>query len=105
MARILYGVISVGFGHAMRSKVVIDHLKKSGHKLFIITSHKVFDYYKNYYNNIYNIEGLELVFRKNAVLNIKSLIKNIQKISKKNYDKLIKVKKAIDEFNPDIVIS
>ena len=54
---------------------------------------------------MHNIEGLELVFRKNAVLNIKSLLKNIQKISKENYNKLIKVKKEIDEFDPQVVIS
>ncbi len=105
MARILYGVASVGFGHAMRSKVILDHLKKEGHKLFIVTSHKVYDYYKDNYNNVYNIEGLELVFKKNAVLNLQSLFKNLQKISKKSYDKFVKVRKEIDEFNPEIAIS
>ncbi|MBI2148218.1 hypothetical protein HYU23_00915 [Candidatus Woesearchaeota archaeon] len=105
MARILYGVVSIGLGHAMRSKVILDHLKKQGHKIFIVTSHKVYDYYKNYYDNVYNIEGLEIVFRKNAILNLRTLIKNLQKASKKTYYKLVKVKEAIDKFNPEIVIS
>lgn len=105
MAKIVYGVISVGFGHATRSKVTIDHLKKQGHKVLIITSNNVYDYYKKYYNNLYNIEGLELVFKKNSVLNFQTLLKNLQKASKKTYDKLVKVKEIIEEFNPDIFIS
>ena len=49
MARILYGVISIGLGHAIRSKVIIDHLKKKHHKVLIITSHGTYDYYKKIY--------------------------------------------------------
>ena len=52
MARILYGVISIGFGHAVRSKVIIDHLLKQKHKVFIITSHNTYEYYKKYYDNL-----------------------------------------------------
>ncbi len=105
MARIVFGVVSVGFGHAIRSKVVIDHLKKEGHKILIITSNQVYNYYKNYYNNLYSIEGLELVFEQNSVLNFQTIIKNLQKASKKTYEKLIEVKEAIEEFKPDIFIS
>ncbi len=105
MARILFGVISVGLGHVIRSKVVLDHLKKNKHELFIVTSHEGYEYYKKYFKNVYDIEGFEIVFRKNAVLNFKTILKNLSKASFKTYEKFVKVKEAIDKFYPDLVIS
>lgn len=105
MVRVLYGVLSLGLGHAIRSKVVIDHLKKKRNKVFILTSHRAYKYYKKYYDNVYDIEGLEIVFKNNEVMNLQTLLKNAKKASKKTYDKLIKIKKAIEKFNPQIAIS
>lgn len=105
MTRILYGVASIGLGHIIRSKVILDHLKKSKHKLFILTSYRGYSYYKKYYDNVYNIEGLEIIFRKNSVLNLRTLIKNLRKASKKTYDNFVKIKSAVDKFNPEIIIT
>lgn len=105
MARILYGVLSIGFGHAIRSRVIIDHLRKEGHEVMIVTSHDSNKYFSKYYKEVYNIEGLELVFKKNAILNIRTLLKNLRKASKKTYDRLLRAKKAIADFNPEVVIS
>jgi uncharacterized protein (TIGR00661 family) len=105
MARILYGIISIGLGHAMRSKAVIDHLIKKKHDVMILTSHNVYDYYKKNYKNVKNIEGLEIVFKKNTILNVQTLVKNLEKISRKTYDKFTEVKDSIEKFDPQIVIS
>lgn len=105
MARILYGIISIGLGHAIRSMVLIDYLKSQKHKVLIVTSYGVYNYYKEYYKDILNIEGLEIIFRNNSILNIRTLIKNLGKASKKTYEKWVKVRNKIEEFNPDIVIS
>lgn len=105
MVRILYGVISIGLGHAIRSKVIIDYLKKNKHQVFIVTSHRAYNYYKKYYDEVYDIQGLEIVFRKNAILNLRTILKNLQKASKETYDNLVKVKEAINKFDPQIVIS
>ncbi len=106
MARILYGVVSVGFGHTIRSKVVIDYLKHQKHKVLIVTSNASYDYYKKIYKkDVYTIEGLELVFKKNSVLNLKTILKNLEKASRKTYDKLLKVRTIIKEFGPEVIIS
>lgn len=105
MARVLYGVLSIGFGHAIRSRVIIDHLREEGHNVMIITSYEAYKYFSMHYKNVYNIEGLELVFKKNAILNIRTLFANLRKASKKTYDRLVKTKRAVADFDPNIVIS
>lgn len=105
MTRILYGVVSIGLGHIIRSKVILDHLKKSKHQVFILTSYRGYNYYKKYYDNVLNIEGLELVFRKNAVLNFRTLLKNLRKASKRTYERFVKIKSTINKFDPEIIIT
>ena len=79
MARILFGLCSVGLGHVIRSKILIDHLIKK-HDLFIVAGHNSYTYLRKYYGNrVHNIEGLELVFRKNMVLSLRTLLKNLRK--------------------------
>jgi uncharacterized protein (TIGR00661 family) len=45
MARILYGVAGEGMGHAIRSRVVIDHLARS-HDVQVVVSGRAHDYVK-----------------------------------------------------------
>src|SRR3989344_2416500 len=105
MVRILFGLCSVGLGHAIRSKVIIDHLMEKN-DLFILASNKAYVYLKKYYGDrVYNIEGFELVFRKNIVLSLKTLLKNLRKVSYKNYVRLNNVRDLVDRFDPQIVIS
>ncbi len=105
MAKILFGLCSVGIGHVIRSKVLIDHLSKE-HDIFIVASNLAYEYLKDQYGNkVHNIEGFELVFKQNVVLSVKTLLKNLRKVSYKNYADLKKVKEEIEKFNPQVVIS
>ncbi len=105
MARILFGVVSIGFGHVIRSKVIIEHLIANKHEVFIVTSHRAYDYIRKHFDNVYNIEGLEIMFRQNSILNLRTILKNLEKASRKTYDKLVKVRKIIDKFDPQIAIT
>jgi len=105
MARILYGVISIGLGHAIRSRVLIEYLIKQKHKVLVVTSYGVYAYYRKYYKDVLNIEGLEIIFRNNAILNLRTFVKNLRKASKNTYEKWVKVRRKIVEFDPEIVIS
>ncbi len=104
MAKILYGVCGIGAGHYVRSKILIEHLSKDN-EVFILGGLSAYGYLKEYFKNVYWIEGLEFAFKDNKVLSLGTILKNIKKISKKNYDLLKKVKAKIDKFEPDLVIS
>ena len=105
MTRILYGVISLGKGHLIRSKVVIDYLKKKKHEVLILTSGEGYKYFKKYYDEVYNIEGFEISFKKNSVLNFKTFMTNLKKASKRTYNQLLNVKDKIGKFKPQLVIT
>ncbi|MBS3174614.1 hypothetical protein J4440_01925 [Candidatus Woesearchaeota archaeon] len=104
MVRILYGVCGVGAGHYMRSKILISELIKK-HEVFILAGLAAYDYFKKDFKNVHWIEGLEFAFKDNKVLSLRTILKNIKKISKKNYHLLKNIKIKIDKFDPEIVIS
>ncbi|MGN6108202.1 MAG: glycosyltransferase family protein [Kofleriaceae bacterium] len=40
--KILYGVTGEGLGHAMRSRVIAEHLRDRGHTVKLTASHRAF---------------------------------------------------------------
>lgn len=105
MARIVYGLCSVGIGHAVRSRAVIGHLIKKN-KILIVTSGDAYLYLKKFFpNNVINIEGFELVFRDNAIENFGTVYINLKKVSGETLEKINKCKQEIEKFKPEIVIS
>ena len=101
MARILYGLCGVGIGHAVRGKVIIDHLKRK-HEVMVICSSRPYDYLKNKFNKVHKIEGFELIFRNNSIADYLTILKNLKKIYRLNLEKLDKI---MEEFKPNLVIS
>ncbi len=103
--KILYGICNVGKGHLIRSKVLIDYLLKKGHEVLILTGSPNYEYLKGIYKNVYDIGGLEIIFKDNKISSWATLTKNLKKISKKNYEFLLQTEKIIEEINPEIVIT
>lgn len=101
MTRILYGLCGVGIGHAVRGKVIIEHLKKK-HDVLIICSSKPYDYLKKEFKNVHKIEGFELIFKNNSIADYLTFLKNLKKIYRLNLEN---VEKAIEDFKPELVIS
>ncbi|MBI5391559.1 hypothetical protein HZB00_01005 [Candidatus Woesearchaeota archaeon] len=104
MARIVVGLCSVGLGHAIRTKVLLDHLSKK-HELLILASHRSYHYLKQYFSTVENIEGFELAFQENKVLTWKTLLKNLRKLNNQTYNRLVRVQKIVELFKPELVIS
>ncbi|MBW3020233.1 hypothetical protein KY334_02975 [Candidatus Woesearchaeota archaeon] len=93
---IAYGVTGVGYGHAIRSKTVIEHLRKK-HKVTVFTygmGLKVFP-------DATLLEGFELCYDENKIRPFKTFFANLIKLPrriKNNFEVLTK-------FNPDIIIT
>src|SRR3989344_1374172 len=101
MSRILYGLCGVGIGHAVRGRVILEHLKKK-HDVMILSSSKPYEYLKKYFDNVHKIQGFELAFKNNSIIDSITLFRNIKKLSKFNFKEIYEL---IDEFKPDLVIS
>ncbi|MBL7054865.1 hypothetical protein ISS05_03850 [Candidatus Woesearchaeota archaeon] len=104
MARILYGIAGEGMGHAIRSKVVIEHLLKK-HELIIVSSRKAYEFLSSHFSNVYDIHGMHLNYKNNKVQSIKTLIHNAYKLPKGSYHTLKRLISILKKFKPDIVIS
>ena len=104
MARILYGVAGEGMGHAIRSKVIIEHLLKK-HELIIVSSRKPYEFLSKRFKEVYDIHGLHINYKNNKVQSIKTLLHNAYNLPKGSYKTLRKLMKIIKDFKPEIVIS
>src|SRR3989344_6063018 len=104
MAKILFGVCGVGYGHAVRSKILLDYLTKKNN-VMVIAGLVAYDYLKANFKNVNRVDSLEFAFKDNKVLTLNTVLKNIGKISKKNYYSLKRLKTKIDHFAPEVIIS
>ena len=101
--QILYGVAGEGFGHSSRSKEIISHLQKQGHKVKIITYAQGYDVLsKNF--NVIKVKGLHLFFKNNSLDIIKTIAYNTANFPK-NILKLKKFKNLVRDFKPNLCIS
>ena len=104
MVRILYGIAGEGMGHAIRSKVVIEHLLKK-HELIIVSSRKPYEFLSKKFKDVYDIHGLHINYKNNKVQSAKTLFQNAYKLPKGSYRTLRRLMRIIKGFKPDIVIS
>jgi uncharacterized protein (TIGR00661 family) len=64
-------------GHAIRSAVVIKHLQKNN-DVVIFASDRAYQYLKDKFEDVYEIEGFNTVYEFNQVNNTKTFINNIK---------------------------
>lgn len=100
--RILYGVCGEGFGHSSRAKEIIEHLKKKGHKILILTYGQAYPVLKDF--NTIKISGIHLEFNKNKLLLSKTVKQGVKSISKNIYN-FKSIKEKISAFNPQLCIT
>lgn len=75
--RILYGVVGEGMGHAMRSRVVLEHLVAAGHEVEIMASGRAVDFLGKRFEGVNRIHGLHMILEENRVRRGKTLWSNV----------------------------
>jgi len=102
--RIFYAVCGEGMGHAIRSGVIIDHLKQEN-EIITFSSGRAFQYLSGKFSNVYSIDGFNTVYEDNRAIYKDTFIKSMKELPgnlKNNLRLLYNVAKA---FKPHVVIS
>lgn len=102
--RILYGVVGEGMGHAIRSRVVIEHLSRH-HEVRVVASGRARDYLAAHFEDVDAVWGLTLTYRENEVRSWQTLVANVQRGMRglpANGRRLVRL---AEQFSPDAVVS
>jgi len=75
--KVLYGVVGEGMGHAMRSRVVLEHLVAQGHEVEIMASGRAVDFLAKRFAGVNRIHGLHMIYDENRVRRGKTLWSNV----------------------------
>src|ERR1700738_913099 len=75
--RILYGVVGEGMGHAIRSKVVCEHLVASGHEVKIVVSGRAHALLAKSFKDVVEIKGLTIRYVDNRMDREGTLARNV----------------------------
>jgi uncharacterized protein (TIGR00661 family) len=103
--RILYGVVGEGYGHAIRSSVVIDHLLDQGHEVHLVASGDAVRYLEPRFGDVIEIWGLEMVLKNNEVSRRLTAAHNISGALTGLPGNVVQFFDVESEYDPDVVIS
>lgn len=106
MTRIWYSIQGDGFGHALRSAVVISHLLKNNEVLITVTTKKPFEFLKSKFGNrVHLITGEEFIYKNNKVLVGKSIKKYFLERPTHLKENIKKIMPLLSEFKPQVIVS
>ncbi|ACY19119.1 MJ1255/VC2487 family glycosyltransferase [Haliangium ochraceum] len=103
--KILYGVVGEGMGHAIRSKVVLEHLLGAGHEVEIMASGRAVEFLKRRFEAVNQIHGLHMITRDNQIHRRKTLWSNMIASLTGVPKNIAAYFSLIDDFAPDVVVS
>jgi uncharacterized protein (TIGR00661 family) len=106
--KILYGVVGEGMGHAMRSRVVLDHLLARGHEVQVVVSGRAYDYLQKRASeqlSVRKIWGYTLVYEDNEVQKWRTLKENLEGAVSGWPQNVRAYFEVAETFAPDVVIS
>lgn len=103
--KILYGVVGEGMGHAMRSRVVIEHLLAQGHELEIMASGRATDFLSKRFAEVNRIHGLHMIYEENRVRRGKTLWSNVLSGATGIPRNIAAYFDLIKDFRPELTIS
>ncbi|MCB9625085.1 MAG: teichoic acid biosynthesis protein [Sandaracinus sp.] len=103
--RILYGVVGEGMGHAMRSRVVLEHLFREGHEVEVVASGRAVDFLKKRFPEVQRIHGLHIVYEDNRVRRGKTLWENVLSGAANLPGQIEAYFELLEDFEPECVIS
>jgi uncharacterized protein (TIGR00661 family) len=103
--KILYGVTGEGMGHAMRSRVVLEHLVAAGHEIQIMASGKACEFLSKRFAGVNRISGFHMVLEENRVRIGKTLWSNVVAGVTGVPKNIAAYFELVDHFQPEVVIS
>lgn len=105
--RILYGVVGEGMGHAIRSRVVLDHLVAEGHEIHIVASQRAVDFLQKHFGEgaVQRIHGLHIVTEENRVRRGKTLWQNVRDGAEALPGQIKAYFDLLERFEPQAVVS
>lgn len=103
--KVLYGVVGEGMGHAMRSRVILEHLVSAGHDVEIMASGRAVEFLAKRFDGVNKIHGLHMIYEENRVRRGKTLWSNILSGAAGVPGNIAAYFKLIDDFHPEVVIS
>jgi uncharacterized protein (TIGR00661 family) len=103
--KILYGVVGEGMGHAMRSRVVLEHLVDQGHEIEIMASGRACDFLGKRFQDTNRIHGFHLIYEENRVRRGKTLWSNVLQGLSGTPKNIQAYFDLIKDFKPEAVIS
>jgi uncharacterized protein (TIGR00661 family) len=103
--KILYGVVGEGMGHAMRSRVVLEHLIAQGHEIEIMASGRATDFLSKHFTGVNRIHGLHMIYEENRVRRGKTLWSNVLTGATGTPKNIAAYFDLIRDFTPELVIS
>jgi uncharacterized protein (TIGR00661 family) len=104
--KILYGVVGEGMGHAMRSRVILEHLVVTEqHEVAIMASGRAVDFLAKKFAGVNRIHGLHMIYDENRVRLGKTLWSNVLGGAAGIPKNIAAYFELISEFRPEVVIS
>lgn len=103
--KILYGVVGEGMGHAMRSRVVLEHLLAQGHEIEIMASGRATDFLQKRFHGVNRIHGLHMIYEDNRVRRGKTLWSNVLSGAAGTPKNIAAYFELIKDFRPELAIS
>lgn len=103
--KILYGVVGEGMGHAMRSRVTLEHLVAQGHELEIMASGRATEFLSKRFGGVNKIHGFHMIYDENRVRRGKTLWSNVLTGATGVPKNIAAYFDLIKDFRPEAVIS
>ena len=103
--KILYGVVGEGMGHAMRSRVILEHLVAQEHDVEIMASGRAVDFLAKRFEGVNRIHGLHMIYEENRVRAAKTLWSNVTQGAAGLPKNIAAYFELITSFRPQAVIS
>lgn len=103
--RILYGVVGEGMGHAMRSRVVLEHLVAQGHEIEVMASGRAAEFLQKRFDGVHRIHGLHMIYEENRVRRGRTLWSNVVGGVTGVPENIAAYFDLVGQFRPEVVVS
>lgn len=106
MARIIYGVAGVGFGHSSRAHLVGQRFLEAGHDVMFVASGQSLSYLSQIYGDrVKKIFGLSFVYRRGRIDSVRTFTRNLFGLGRANSQNKRLLDQVCRPFEPDLVVS